>query len=67
MERLFQLRLSREETGATMLEYALIAACIAVVALSTVGLMGDEVKATFETTHNALAGTNFPNETLLSR
>jgi len=67
MERVSRLELVHEETGASMLEYALMAACIAVVALSSVGMAGDEVKTTFETMHSSLAGTNFPNETLLSR
>ena len=49
------------ERGATMLEYALIAACIAVVSIGTIGFVGTEVDATFDTVHSqGFGGTHFP-------
>ena len=41
-------RLFREEEGVTLIEYALIAALIAVVAIATIALVGEEVEAVFQ-------------------
>lgn len=48
----------RNEKGASMLEYALIAALVAVVAITTVSLMGQEVSKTFNSVGNALKTAN---------
>ena len=40
-------KLFRDETGATAIEYGLIAALIAVAIMSTVGLLGTELNTTF--------------------
>lgn len=50
--------LLRNETGASMLEYALIAALVAVVAITTVTMMGQEVSKTFNTVANGLKTAN---------
>lgn len=42
------------EKGATMLEYALMAALVAVVALGAVTFLGEEVSETFTGVGNAL-------------
>ena len=41
-------RLFREEEGVTLIEYALIAALIAVVAIATIILVGTEIEAVFQ-------------------
>ena len=49
-------RLFREEEGVTIIEYALIAALIAIAAIVAVGLAGDEVVAVFEYIQTELSG-----------
>ena len=49
------IRFLREEKGVTSIEYALIAAGIAIAIITVVGLLGDQVAATFQTIVNALA------------
>ena len=44
----------RDEEGVTAIEYALIAALIAVVIIGAVTLVGEEVSQTFNTVANAL-------------
>jgi pilus assembly protein Flp/PilA len=43
-----------DESGATMVEYALMVALIAVVAIVAVGALGDGVVATFEAAEDAI-------------
>lgn len=50
--------LFRNETGASMLEYALIAALVAVVAITSVTIMGQEVSKTFNGVASALSKAN---------
>lgn len=50
--------LKADESGASMLEYALIAALVAVVALTTVTMMGQEVSRTFNKVGSALKTAN---------
>ncbi len=52
MARLFSA--TRDEEGATAIEYALIAALIAVVIIGSVSLLGTQVSATFNTIASAL-------------
>jgi len=47
-------RLFREEEGATMIEYALLAALISIVAITVIGFVGDEVKRVFGLVDTAL-------------
>ncbi len=44
----------RDETGATAIEYALIASLIAVVIITAVGLVGTQVSTVFGEVGNAL-------------
>lgn len=46
----------RDERGATAIEYALIAAGIAVTIVTAVNSLGDSVKAMYETISTAIAG-----------
>jgi|APFEC2959095136_1045048.scaffolds.fasta_scaffold09759_2 pilus assembly protein Flp/PilA len=46
----------RDERGATAIEYALIAAGIAVTIVTAVNSLGDSVKAMYETISTAMAG-----------
>jgi pilus assembly protein Flp/PilA len=46
----------RDEEGVTAIEYALIAALIAVVIIGAVTFVGEEVNETFSTIGNALNG-----------
>ena len=48
--------LHRDEGGAAMVEYAIVTAVIAVVALSAAQLIGTEVAAVFKDISDALAG-----------
>ena len=45
----FLVRLIRDERGATAIEYGLIAALIAIAAVSVMGTVGANLKATFST------------------
>jgi pilus assembly protein Flp/PilA len=47
-------RFIREEEGVTAIEYALIAALIAVVIIAAVRLVGQDVNNTFQSIANAL-------------
>lgn len=47
---------AKDESGATAIEYGLIAAGIAVVIIGGVALLGDQLLATFQNIANALAG-----------
>ncbi|AYG94467.1 Flp family type IVb pilin [Brevundimonas naejangsanensis] len=47
--RNFITRFAKDESGATAIEYGLIAALIAVVIIVAVGALGDKLKGTFET------------------
>ncbi len=50
-------RFVRNESGATAIEYGLIAGLIAVAIITTVGLVGTDVNGAFQAIANAL---NFP-------
>ncbi|MBV8061219.1 MAG: Flp family type IVb pilin [Alphaproteobacteria bacterium] len=52
--RTFMKRFMKEESGATAIEYGLIAALIAVAVIATVTTLGTNLKATFTTVSNAL-------------
>lgn len=45
----------RRQKGATAIEYALLAALIAVAIIVTVGLLGGELNSTFQTVQTELA------------
>jgi pilus assembly protein Flp/PilA len=45
----FLSKIRNDESGATAIEYGLIAALIAVVLISSLGVLGNNVKATFNT------------------
>ena len=47
-------RLVRDEEGASLVEYVLLVALIAVVCIAAVTLLGQNAKGKFETTANAL-------------
>jgi pilus assembly protein Flp/PilA len=49
-------RFARNESGATAIEYGLIAAGIAVVIITVVGTIGTNLNATFTTIANSLKG-----------
>ena len=51
-------KLFRDEEGATAIEYGLIAALIAVAAITAMQGLGNELKTTFNTTSSAMAGSN---------
>ena len=50
------VRFVKNESGATAIEYGLIAAGIAVVIITAVNLIGVNLTATFQTVATALAG-----------
>ena len=51
-------KLFRDEAGATAIEYGLIAALIAVAAITAMQGLGNELKTTFNTTKNSMATAN---------
>ena len=51
-------KLFRNEAGATAIEYGLIAALIAVAAITAMQGLGGELQTTFNTTSSAMAGAN---------
>lgn len=54
----FIKQLIRDDAGATAIEYGLIAALIAVAAITAMQGLGNELKTTFNTTSSAMAGAN---------
>ncbi len=48
-------KLIRDEAGATAIEYGLIAALIAVAAITAMGNLGTQLKATFNATSSAMS------------
>jgi pilus assembly protein Flp/PilA len=52
------IKMLRDEAGATAIEYGLIAALIAVAAITALGSLGSELNTTFNTTSSALKGAN---------
>lgn len=55
MKNLFS-RFANDESGATAIEYGLIAALIAVVIIGSVRLLGTELSTTFGTVSTAIGG-----------
>ena len=51
-------KLRRNEEGATAIEYGLIAALIAVAAITAMDSLGDELSTTFGNVDTALANNN---------
>jgi pilus assembly protein Flp/PilA len=51
-------RFLKNEDGATAIEYGLIAALIGVAIITAVGLVGDELKTTFNTIDTKLGAAN---------
>ena len=47
-------RFIKEESGATMVEYAILVALIAVAVIVTVGILGGKIDATFQKVVNAM-------------
>ncbi|MEZ5689395.1 MAG: Flp family type IVb pilin [Caenibius sp.] len=54
----FFKKLLRDEAGATAIEYGLIAALIAVAAITAMGAVGDQLSATFTTVSDELTTAN---------
>jgi pilus assembly protein Flp/PilA len=52
--------LVRDEEGATMVEYALMLALIAIVSILVVTALGQNVGTTFKTANTSLSGTPGP-------
>jgi len=49
-------KLSKKEEGATMVEYAIMVALIAIVSIVIIGSLGHEVANTFSAVNSALPG-----------
>jgi pilus assembly protein Flp/PilA len=60
MKNLFS-RFMKDESGATAIEYGLIAALIAVAIIVAVRSVGNESRNTFNLVSNALSGANSAN------
>jgi len=50
-------RFVKDESGATAIEYGLIAALVSVAIIAVLGTLGDNLKATFQTVSDQLAST----------
>lgn len=51
-------KLFRDEQGATAIEYGLIAALIAIAAITAMGQLGEELETTFSTVSTELGDAN---------
>tara|TARA_B100001750_G_C14968671_1_gene331877 strand:+ start:226 stop:408 length:183 start_codon:yes stop_codon:yes gene_type:complete len=51
-------QLMKDESGATAIEYGLIAALISIAAIVVFGLVGNELKTTFSKVQSGLKGGN---------
>ncbi|MDE2301393.1 MAG: Flp family type IVb pilin [Sphingomonadales bacterium] len=51
-------KLIRDEAGATAIEYGLIAALIAVAAITAMNGLGNQLKSTFNTTSSSMSVAN---------
>lgn len=51
-------KLIRDEAGATAIEYGLIAALIAVAAITAMNGLGNQLKTTFNTTSSSMSVAN---------
>jgi len=51
-------KLCRSQDGATAIEYGLIAALIAVAAITAMNGLGDQLKTTFNTTSSSMSSAN---------
>jgi len=51
-------KLYRSQDGATAIEYGLIAALIAVAAITAMNGLGDQLKTTFNTTSSSMSSAN---------
>jgi pilus assembly protein Flp/PilA len=49
-------RFVKDESGATAIEYGLIAALVSVAIIAVLGTLGDNLKSTFQTVSDQLAG-----------
>lgn len=56
--RNFITKMRQNESGATAIEYGLIAALIAVVLISTLGALGNNMKTSFNKISNGVSGAN---------
>ncbi|MGQ0660265.1 Flp family type IVb pilin [Sphingosinicella sp.] len=56
--RIFIRRLTRSEQGATAIEYGLIAALIAVAAITAMQGLGSSLNSTFTNVSTAMQGSN---------
>jgi pilus assembly protein Flp/PilA len=54
----FLNKIRKDESGATAIEYGLIAALIAVVLISSLGLLGNNIKGSFTKISNEVSGAN---------
>ncbi len=54
----YPVKLLRDETGATAIEYGLIAALVAVAAITSMKGLSNQLKTTFNTTSNAMSTAN---------
>ena len=57
----FVSRFVKDESGATAIEYGLIAALIAVAIIGVVGLLGEQLKTTFEAVTTGLKNAPAPD------
>ena len=51
-------RLAQDDTGATAIEYGLLAALLGVALVSAMNGMGAQLKSTFNNTSSAMSGAN---------
>lgn len=54
----FFTKMLKDEQGATAIEYGLIAALIAIAAITTMGTLGDSLNETFSTVSSSLTKAN---------
>ncbi len=52
------LKIAKKQTGATMVEYAIMVALIAIVSIAIISGLGTEVSSTFDTVSSSLKTAN---------
>jgi pilus assembly protein Flp/PilA len=53
-----EMQMSKQQRGATMVEYAIMVALIAIVSIAVISGVGQEVNNTFSGVNNALSSAN---------
>lgn len=51
-------KFARDESGATLVEYSVLIGLVTVALVTTIGLLGDQIQATFQRVLNVMTASN---------